>query len=316
MRSEFEFIKNIKERYGLGKVGDDCAVVRKDVHTDLVITADLLVEDIDFRLEWTTPECLGHKSLAVSLSDVAAMGGSPKWAMLALGVPEHIWNGNFVDKFYEGWFGLARKHRVELIGGDISRTAGHLVIDSIVGGDVRKGKAVMRTGARPGDSLFVTGALGGAAGGLSLLENGTRQARTRGAKRSLLDRQLRPVPRVEIGEHLARNERVTSMLDISDGLAADVYHLCHASNVGAVIELEAIPTDECLSVLTNVDPLAFALGGGEDFELLFTSARKKLSGRDLTPITRIGQITSNAGIVEVAGREGANILPDLGYRHF
>ena len=316
MRSEFEFIKNIKERYGLAHVGDDCAILPKDVKTDLVITADLLVEDVDFRLEWMTPQSLGRKALAVSLSDIAAMGATPKWAMLTVGVPESAWNGNFVDRFYEGWFGLAKEYAVELVGGDVSRTDRHIVIDSIAAGEVRKGKAVMRSGARVGDSLFVTGVLGGAAGGLSLLEGGVRHSKTRGGKRALIDRQLRPMPRIEIGEYLVQNGIATSMIDISDGLAADLYHLCESSKVGAVIELNAVPVDECLSVLDGVDALAFALGGGEDFELLFTSPRKEVSSMRLPSITRIGEITSNSGIVEVVDDNGTNILPDLGYRHF
>src|SRR5687767_4508145 len=107
MRSEFEFIRNIKEKYALKRVGDDCAVLPKDPKTDFVVTADMLVEDVDFRLQWTTPELLGHKALAVSLSDIAAMGATPKWAMLSIGLPESVWKGTFLDRFYLGWFDLA-----------------------------------------------------------------------------------------------------------------------------------------------------------------------------------------------------------------
>src|SRR5688572_21180664 len=166
MRSEFEFIRNIKGKFDLNRVGDDCAVLPKDSRSDLVITADMLVEDIDFRHDWTTPELLGAKALAVSLSDIAAMGATPKWAMLSIGIPEPVWTGRFVDKFYDGWFALARHHEVDLVGGDVSRTPDKIVIDSIVAGEVAKGKAIMRSRARPGDSIFVTGALGGAAAGL------------------------------------------------------------------------------------------------------------------------------------------------------
>jgi len=121
-RSEFEFIQNIKTKFSLTKIGDDCAILPKDDKTDLLVTADLLVEDIDFRLEWTTPELLGHKALAVSLSDIAAMGGDPRWSMLSIGIPERLWNSDFVDRFYDGWFELARKFDVDLVGGDVSRT--------------------------------------------------------------------------------------------------------------------------------------------------------------------------------------------------
>src|SRR5436190_19848048 len=122
MKSEFGFINDLKSRFSLDKIGDDCAVLPKDAKTDLLVTADLLVEDVDFRLEWTTPEFLGHKALAVSLSDIAAMGGRPVWSMLSIGIPERLWWTDFVKRFYEGWAALAAKYEVELVGGDISRS--------------------------------------------------------------------------------------------------------------------------------------------------------------------------------------------------
>jgi thiamine-monophosphate kinase len=316
MRTEFDLIRNIKTKYGLKFIGDDCAVLPKDSKTDLVITADMLVEDVDFRLNWTTPEFLGQKALAVSLSDVAAMGANPKWAMLSIGIPEAVWNGSFIDKFYKGWFTLAKLHKIELVGGDISRTPDRVTIDSIAAGEVPKGKAIMRSDAKPGDSIFVSGSLGGAAGGLTLLESGERHANTRSKKRELIDRQLRPMPRVEIGKVLSRSNVATAMIDISDGLAADLHHLCDASGVGARIEIDTIPLDKNLKVVNGADELHFALSGGEDFELLFTSKRTFFSSPKLSSVTRIGEVTSNAGIVELAGREADQILPRIGYRHF
>ena len=162
MLSEFQFLENLKTRYALKKIGDDCAVLPKDSKTDLVVTTDLLVENIDFRIDWTKPELLGQKSLAVSLSDIAAMGAKPVWSMVSLGVPEKIWKTGFVDKFYEGYMNLARKYGVELVGGDVSKAPDKIVIDSIAAGEVRKNKAVLRSGAKPGDLIFVTGKLGGA----------------------------------------------------------------------------------------------------------------------------------------------------------
>ncbi len=138
MMSEFEFIENIRRKFSVAKIGDDCAVLPKDSKTDLVITTYLLVEDIDFRLDWAKPEFIGHKALAVSLSDVAAMGAKPVWAMLSIGVPTQIWKTNFVEKFYDGWFSLAKKFDVELVGGDVSKTPDKIVIDSIVAGEVKK----------------------------------------------------------------------------------------------------------------------------------------------------------------------------------
>src|SRR5205085_65830 len=139
MTSEFEFIDRMKSKYGLTRIGDDCAVLPKDDLTDTVITADMLVEDIDFRLDWATPGQIGLKALAVSLSDIAAMGGDPKWAMLSVGVSEKLWKTDFLDLFYSGWHALAAQFGVELIGGDVSRTPEHIVIDSIVGGEVPNG---------------------------------------------------------------------------------------------------------------------------------------------------------------------------------
>jgi thiamine-monophosphate kinase len=311
MRTEFEFIRNIKEKYGLKRVGDDCAVLPKDRKTDLVITADMLVEDIDFRLAWTTAEFLGAKALAVSLSDIAAMGATPEWAMLSIGIPKRIWNTSFVDKFYDGWTTLAKHHGVELIGGDVSRSPDKIVIDSIVAGEVPKGKAVLRSGASPGDSIFVTGALGGAAAGLILLESGVRYAKASGKRRGLMERQLRPVPRVEAGKYLIRRNLATSMIDISDGLGADLHHLCDASGVGARIDIDAIPYDENLDATARDVRL-----GGEDFELLFTSPRKQISGPTLPAITRIGEVTANAGMVELVTGKVSRIFPRTGYRHF
>ena len=163
MPTEFQFIENLKIKYSLPKIGDDCAVLPKDSRTDLVITTDLLVEDIDFRLDWSKPEFIGHKALAVSLSDVAAMGAKPVWSMVSIGVPEHIWKSDFVDEFYLGYMNLAKLYGVELVGGDISKTPDKIVIDSIAAGEVEKGKAILRSGAKVGDLIFVTGELGGAA---------------------------------------------------------------------------------------------------------------------------------------------------------
>ena len=142
MVSEFQFIENIKSRYSLDKIGDDCAVLPKDADTDLLLTADMLVEDIDFRLDWTTPEFLGHKALAVSLSDIAAMGGTPRWAMLSIAIAENLWKTDFLERFYAGWHMLADEFDVELVGGDVSRSPDKLVIDSIVGGEVTRGTGI------------------------------------------------------------------------------------------------------------------------------------------------------------------------------
>ncbi|MGB7208239.1 MAG: thiamine-phosphate kinase [Pyrinomonadaceae bacterium] len=318
MRSEFDFIQNIKNKYGLAKIGDDCAVLPKDDKTDMVVTADMLVEDIDFRLDWTTPELLGAKTLAVSLSDIAAMGATPTWAMLSLGITKDIWNSDFVDRFYEGWFALAKHHNVELVGGDVSRIPKKIVFDSIVAGEIPKGKAILRSGAKPGDSIFVTGDLGGASGGLMMLDSGFRYGNSNKARREMIAKQLRPISRIQTGKYLLEHGIATAMIDLSDGLSSDLHHLCAASWVGARIDAKKVPICPALFEIsaTRDQGMEFALNGGEDFELLFTSQEKKISHPELPEFFRIGEVTANNGIIEVTDVAEIVFLSPKGYRHF
>lgn len=342
MRSEFELIEKLKlkarnfsktnshSRFG---IGDDCAVLPKNAKTDLVITSDLLVENVDFRLQWAKPEHIGHKALAVSLSDIAAMGAKPVWAMLSIGIPEKIWKTDFVEEFYRGWFALADKYNVELVGGDVSKTPDAIVIDSIVAGETKKGNAVLRSGAKPGDLIYVTGNLGGAALGLELLEQGENFAESK-FRKSLL-RQLAPNPQTEIGIIIGDNDLATSMIDLSDGLSSDLAHLCSQSGVGAEIFSEKIPIDENVRIFFTSFPkqtktqertidfseeLNFALNGGEDFELLFTINPKKKFELETALknfcFSRIGQITANKEIIEFIDHKNRTILEPKGYRHF
>ncbi|MGC2235051.1 MAG: thiamine-phosphate kinase [Pyrinomonadaceae bacterium] len=340
MTTEFEFITKLKNKASKFSqssirvgIGDDCAVLAKDSKTDLVITTDLLVEDIDFRLDWTTPEFLGHKALAVSLSDVAAMGAKPVWSMLSIGVPEKIWKTDFIEKFYEGWFALAKKFDVALVGGDVSRTPGKIVVDSIAAGEARKGKAVLRSTAKVGDLIFVTGKLGAAAAGLELLEEGERLEKgSKNSVQTLLLRQLKPNPQVETGRVLGKKNLATAMIDLSDGISSDLAHLCRESKVGAKIFAEKIPIYEEVFPQKRKDAkiedtkkqiseeLNFALNGGEDFELLFTvNPKKKIQvEKELQnfPFSHIGEITANLEIIELTiGSEGV-ILKPKGFRHF
>lgn len=321
MKSEFDLIKKIRATSVSSKIGDDAAVLPKDSRMDLVITTDLLVEDIDFRRAWTRAQFLGHKALAVSLSDVAAMGANPVWAMLSIGIPAQVWKTDFVEKFYDGWFALAEKFGVELVGGDISKTPDKIVIDSIVAGEVKKGKAVLRSTAQPDDSIFVTGELGGAAIGLQLLEKGEKFEKSK--YKNLLLRQLAPNPQIEIGQ-LVHN-LATSMIDLSDGLSSDLFHICQESKVGAKIYAEKIPIDKSLrEVLSeNLNSLDFALNGGEDFELLFTVNPKNkknifsLKNESKNYVfTCIGEITDKPNIIELISKNKTQILTPKGYRHF
>src|SRR5437660_8783988 len=180
--TEFDFIRHLREQTQLRKhssrfvigVGDDASVITQKAGRDLIVTTDLLVEGVDFYRDATSARMLGHKALAVSLSDIAAMSARPLWSLLSLGMTAETWRHKFKDEFYEGYFALADKYCVTLAGGDVSETKEGIVIDSIVIGEVVSGAAILRSGARPGDQIFVTGTLGGAAAGLKLIEMGAR----------------------------------------------------------------------------------------------------------------------------------------------
>src|SRR5258705_5665480 len=235
--NEFDFIEKLRRRVEYGTtsvssfiphpsslvkgIGDDAAVFKLLAGNDVVVSTDLLVEDVDFRRDTTQPDLLGHKALAVSLSDVAAMGARPRWALLSIGVPDAVWNSEFLDNFYSGFFELATRYAVTLVGGDVSRTPDKIVIDSILIGETAKAGAVFRFGAAPGDQIFVTGFLGDAAAGLRLIKRGGRlPSRTTTDKpaqskpeasehhriENLLQRQLQPKPRVGWGLFLGKKE--------------------------------------------------------------------------------------------------------------
>ncbi len=277
----------------------------------------------DLTLDWTTPEFLGHKALAVSLSDVAAMGAKPVWAMLSIGIPEEIWKTNFAEKLYSGWFALAEKYNVELVGGDVSKTPDKIVIDSIVAGEVKRGKAVLRSTAAGGDLIYVTGSIGGAAASLTLLENGVRyDAAAKIWQRDLLLKQLQPLPPVHTGRDLNEKNLVTAMIDLSDGLSSDLSHLCRQSNVGAKIYADKIPFHTKLNSIAKSfdEKLNYALNGGEDFELLFTvNPKKKIQLENELKnhnLSHIGQTTVNAEVIELISNEKSSILEPKGFRHF
>ena len=332
MRSEFDFINSIRERVKssiVTGIGDDAAVFRTNSGKETVVTVDLLVEDIDFRRTTTPPYLVGHKALAVSLSDLAAMGARPLWALVSIGIPEDVWETDFVDRMYDGWLELANRYGVQLIGGDTSRAHDHIVIDSIAIGECSAGHAVKRSGASPGDQIFVTGSLGAAAAGLRLIERGAHLAEQNLADEDsqkldhVLLRQLRPEPRVGWGIVLGEERLATAMIDLSDGLSSDLNHLCDESKVGALIDASLLPIDDRVVELCGrraLDPLQLALHGGEDFELLFTVKPENLARLprrvDGVEIKRIGEITHAAEGVKIS--EGTRVwdLKPGGWKHF
>jgi thiamine-monophosphate kinase len=358
--NEFDFIRQLRKQVRSRKpstrvisgIGDDAAVIRQTHNRDLVISTDLLVENIDFHSEATPPRLLGHKALAVSLSDIAAMGARPLWSLVSMGLPKNVWNSDYKDQFFSGYLVLADRYGVTLTGGDVSESQ-QIVIDSIVVGEARIGRAVMRSTARPGDQIFVTGSLGGAAAGLKLIELGARlseppavvggqnsQPEADGGRheitsaresvsgeddaiQALLRRQLSPQPRVGWGMVLGEEQLATAMIDISDGLSSDLHHLCTESGVGATIDSASLPLDENVKHLCGrraLDPLALALHGGEDFELLFTVAPENISRLpkcvDGVPISHIGEITADPRVIRIREKNHEWDLPAQGFQHF
>jgi thiamine-monophosphate kinase len=299
-------------------IGDDAAIFRQRAGFDTVVTADMLVEGVDFRLGagWATPRDLGHKALAVSLSDVAAMGARPRFCLLSVGVPRALWRAGFAEEFYRGVRALAGLHGVRIIGGDTSSTPERVVIDSVVLGEVRRGRALTRGGAKAGDQIFVTGSLGGAAAGLKILESGAV------GNRRLVRRQTRPAARVEWGALLGERGLASALIDLSDGLSSDLAHVCRESGVGARVEASLLPLDPLLktSGVGGDEALALALDGGEDFELLFTAGPRKASRlpREVAgvPVTRVGEVTAERGKIRLVRDGRARLLRPGGFEHF
>lgn len=339
MAGEFDFIQTIRRQAAeqaqpagdlVFGIGDDAAAWREQAGRETLITVDLLVEDVDFKLEYALPRRLGHKALAVSLSDIAAMGGAPKYALLTLAIPPNLKSQvsnpqaeTFWQEFFAGYFALAETHGVQLIGGDISSAPDRLTIDSIVIGQCAAGRAVRRNGAKVGNAIYVTGTLGASAAGLHLLLNGARVGGAMGE--TAIRAHLQPEPRVEFGRRLGELGLVTAMLDVSDGLAQDLSHICEAGGVGAVIEFDVVPVAEEVGLVTaNADEaFALAVSGGEDFELLFTADPKNeaelmsLAADCRLRLTRIGEIIRSQPVAVLVRRDGQlTPLAVRGYDHF
>ncbi len=257
-------------------IGDDCAVLRPRRGEELVVTTDLSLENVHFRRDWHPPQSVGHRCLARGLSDLAAMGARPEAAFLSLALPRELARSqsrSWMQGFFDGLMALAERHRVPLAGGDLAksppglRDAGGLVVaDIVLLGSVPKGRSLLRSGARPGDLIYVTGALGGSSAELAALER-----RPAAFRRADIGGQghphLYPEPRLAAGRQLMRNDLATAAIDLSDGLSTDLAHLCEESGLGAEIEAESLPVDARAT-------LQQALHGGEDYELLFTAAPK------------------------------------------
>lgn len=276
-------------------IGDDCAVIRISKKKCLLVTIDMLVEDIDFRLKDATPYQIGWKSLACGLSDIAAVGGIAKYAVISLGLPSGL-SVEFVDELYRGIKALARKFGVEIIGGDTNSSKA-LVMDVAVLGFTEPDRLATRSGARHGDIIYVTGSLGGS---------------------YKSKRHLTFTPRLKEARCLVNSLKINSMMDISDGLSTDLNHIARESGVGACVYEELIPVSKDAKGINS------ALNEGEDFELLFTmplAEARRLAGRDFcandVKMAPIGEILDRSAGVKIIGRDGrVRDLKPKGFSHF
>jgi thiamine-monophosphate kinase len=279
--------------------GDDAAAVEAGPGT-LLLTTDAMVQDVDFRLEYCSGEDIGWKSVAINASDIAAMGGRPTRAVVTLTLPPNA-SVSLVDDLVTGMIAAAQRWEIDLVGGDLGEGR-EIALSMAVLGSPAGGGPVLRSGANPGEAICVTGSLGGAAGGLVVLERGL--TRDDAAAQSLVARQLRPMARVEEGNRLAA-AGVSAMIDLSDGLAVDLGHLTDSSSVGCRIDQQAIPVDPHLAWLCEqlhgeLDPFTTAVTGGEDFELLFTIA-PELVGPARRALEDLGTGVSCIGVTTESG---------------
>jgi thiamine-monophosphate kinase len=330
MPRESEIISRLRKLARVGDevlvgIGDDAAVIKGQGGKDLIVCCDLMVEGVHFRTEWTPPGILGRKALAVSLSDIAAMGGVPKFGMVSIALPRDC-SSEFIDELFGGLFEFAGASGVSIIGGDTSSSRDSLFIDVSVIGECERGTAVTRRGANIGETVYVSGSLGASALGLSLLEDGFRidDSNSSDARSKAVLKHLAPEPRLKLGSALGEARLATAMIDISDGLSTDLWHILDESDCGAVLNAAAIPIAECVRLIAleapGIDPLTLALNGGEEYELLFTCLRENneqvvaLCDSLGVPVTAIGEIVAEKSLqLELNGiRE---TLKPLGYQH-
>jgi thiamine-monophosphate kinase len=285
-------------------IGDDCAVLRPPRGHELLITTDFSLEDVHFRRDWHPAECVGHRCLARGLSDIAAMGGEPLAAFLSLALPAGLAQ-RWVDGFLRGLLKLAKRFNVPLAGGDVAQSPAGVLADIMVVGSVPQRKALLRSGARPGDALYVTGALGGSDAAIQQMRAGKklRPAQNRA--------HFFPEPRIAVGRLLRERRVASAAIDLSDGLSTDLSHICEESGVGAVVYAESVP-------IAKGATMEMALHGGEDYELLFTAAPRTRVAEEIAGVrvTRLGEIIRGDRVF-LSDRQGRRRpMPPRGWEHF
>jgi thiamine-monophosphate kinase len=291
-------------------LGDDCAVLRVQAGYELLVTTDFSLEGVHFRRNWHSPEVVGHRCLTRGLSDIAAMGGEPWAVFLSLALPEKL-PQRWVDRFLDGLLALARATSVPLAGGDTAQSPDGVLADIVVLGSIPRGQAILRSGARPGDFLYVTGELGAGSAALDRMLRRRRKVRE-----SEYPRHFHPTPRLAVGEYLRKHKLAASMIDLSDGLSTDLSHICEESQVGAQLDADFVPRARIGKSQKLVD-LRFALHGGDDYELLFTARPgKKIPARIAgVAVAKIGRITRDRGMTLLESGRASRLNPQ-GWEHF
>lgn len=325
---EFGFIERFSGSFkdlvtkNLTGIGDDCAILPMNEQEDLLVTTDLLMEDVHFLRSAITPGQLGYKSVAVNLSDIASMGGTPIGTFLSIAIPPDM-DVEYLDELMAGYHAISQKYNVPLLGGDTTKSVKHLAINVCVLGTIEKGKARLRSMAQTGDAICVTGNLGDSAGGLKVLLDGLEKT---GDYACLLQRHHLPEPRIPEGNLLKEFEGVHAMMDISDGIASDLKHILKASGKSARVNLDQLPVSDelkraCLNQGWSSEELAS--GGGEDYELLFTVTAEKLGALKKAyeeqfqkPLYVIGQIEEGEAQIQWL-RNGETVeFRKGGFNHF
>jgi thiamine-monophosphate kinase len=305
-------------------LGDDTAVVRLDNNRALLVTCDIQVQDQHFRMEHITPYQLGYRAMAVNLSDIAAMGGKPTYAVVSLGLPATLQLKSF-DELFRGMKEELADFDAFIVGGNLTRTENCVIVDITLLGEVSYAHLLRRSGARVRDRIYTTGKLGSASAGFYILEKyGKGYAANFNA---VVKAHLQPIARIDVAQQLAQANIVTAMIDISDGLASDLYHICNMSHVGAEIHESALPLPEELEQVEKIvgkTPLDLALYGGEDYELLFTVKEKtpasrieRIAEKTQVPITEIGHIvTRESGFYVIDNHNKKRSIKPKGWDHF
>ncbi len=305
-------------------IGDDTAVIRMDTRRALLVTCDIQVEGRHFRFDHITPYQLGRRAMAVNVSDIASMGGKPTFALVSLGLPGAFPVASY-DRLFEGMRDELQRHGARIVGGNLARTEDLLIVDITLMGENELSRVMTRDGARVGDRLFVTGRLGASGAGFQALKAFGKKVPAR--YRHLVACHLTPTPRVALGRRISRSGAATAMIDLSDGLAGDLFHICTRSKVGAEIYPDRLPLPERIGEIaakSGKSVIDLALHSGEDYELLFTvpsrvPVRKirSLSRDPEIPITEIGKIVGRKEGYCLVHSQGTRIpLAPAGWDHF